>query len=188
MKKHRFLVLPLLFLALVCMGLVAVPRASAHTLQSTPPNPAFTGGACTPEINVVEIVFVSSHVMTIKFNNCARLAMIAGITPNDLATFTVTYASAVSPQSSYSPPEPTSHPVPDGLAQTSRGIVATELSYLEAEFANCPQMDDYVLTHWDDSLTTMDWLQQISANAELLSLECIMASSMSSSTPKACSC
>ena len=175
MKKHRFLVLSLLFLALVCMGLVAVPRASAHTLQSTPPNQSFTGGACTPIIAVVGGVQVTPGSLTISLNSCAQQAILAGSTPNDISTFTVTFQYS---QFSLIPwywletgssDGSTFYPLSYGFSQMFTNIVANHLNDLVMDYTTCGNTNATFYSWADINSTGEAYWQQLSTNAVLQS-------------------
>lgn len=174
MKKHRFLVLPLLFLALVCMGLVAVPRASAHTLQSTPP-PSFTGGACTPIIAVAGGIQDTIGSLTIELNSCAQQAILAGITPNDISLFTVTFQYAQLSLISWpwlatgSSDGSTFAPLDYPLVQTITNTVANHLNDLVMDYTTCGNTNAMFYTWVDINATGEEFLQQLSTNAALQS-------------------
>lgn len=179
MKKHRFLVLPLVLLALLGLGLLVTPRASAHTLQ--PPPPPQLDGTCTPRIDTTGFLpDNTTKMITIYPNECAQQLIQAGISPDQISTFAVTYQLVVGPTGTMVISWLTlgldgggtiAEPVDPGYASTITTIVANQLQNLQADYAAC-QNTHATLSTWMVGMNgaTADGItQQLITNASLQS-------------------
>lgn len=172
MRTHRFLVLLLVLLALVCMGLLATPRASARMLQ--PPPPPQSDGTCTPHIKAIATYQDTPRMITIQLDECAQRLILDGSTPNDILMFEVTYQEfnfaglwSVPYEISWGSTDGSiPGQVEDATVSAMRTIVADELPNLVKDYAACGNTNATLIT-WGhrEEVTKDNWFQQLVAHA-----------------------